>query len=1437
MRRLWTLVFAVIAATGSAAAEETGGAELSLQEQGDVVAVRQAPKGPYVPQGGKGLVALTTDAAALSGEGVPLISPQVEVVGRNGTGSDGAISVAVTTELDPIEDGSNQVFTVVVANVGGAARNGVSLSIVVPQLVDYSQSETVPPWNSCSSGFSTCGPANVMTWSLGSLAAGEARTIHLNGDVFNATDGDLMTLDASVTYTGDSGPVQASRTVVIREVAPGLVMSLTADRDPAAPGEQVIYRIGYGNRFNSTLTAGSLSVTLPADTSFVSATEGGSEAGGAVTWSLGFVQAGESGFRDLVVELDNGLSPGALLLAEGEFSATSTTETARTDELLVVAASAPPIALSVTTAVDPVEDGSNHVFTVVVANSSNATRNSVALEVVVPQFVDYTQSETVPSWTTCSSGFSTCGPTAVMTWTLGTLAAGEARTIHLNGDVFNSTDASLMSLLARVTYDGASTPVEAWRTVVIREVAPGLVMSLTADRDPATSGEQVTYRIGYGNRFNSTLTAGSLAVTLPVGTSFVSASEGGTESNGAVSWALGFVEAGESGFRDLVVELDDDLSSGELLLAEAVFGATSLDEEARADELVVVTGNAPPIVLSVTSTVDPVEDGSNHIFTVVVSNEGSSVESNLLLEVVVPQLVDYALTETVPTRDSCSSGFSTCGPTAVMAWALGSLAPGEARTIHLNGDVFNSNDASLMSLLARVTYDGASTPVEAWRTVVVREVAPGLVVSLTADRDPAAPGEQVTYRIGYGNRFNSTLTAGDLSVTLPAGTSFVSATDGGKRAGRVVSWPLGFVEAGESGFRDLVVKLGGGLSPGELLFAEGVFSASSLDEKARTDELVVVAKKAPPITLKVTATDDPVEDGSNHIFTVVVANEGASVRNDVLLEVVVPQLVDYTVAETVPTRDACSSGFSTCGPTSVMTWTLDSLTPGQTRTIHLNGDVFNSFDASLMSLLARVSYDGAASPVEAWRTVVVREVAPGLVASLTADHDPVLPLERVEYRLGFGNRFNTALTGAGLSVVLPDGMTFVSGTDGAVFADGVVRWSLGTLAAGESGFRDLVVETALGLPKGTALWLEAKFGADSTKATARATELIIVQEDLPPIALAITAAPDPVQDSTNLNFAVVVSNLSSKTQNSVALDVVVPQRIDYTQAETVPPWGACSSGFSTCGPTSVMTWTLGNFAPGESRTIQLSGSVFNSFDATLITLLARVTYEGALSLVEASRSVEVRENAPSLVVAMAANRSLAAPGNRVKYRVDYGNRSSSTLNGGFLSVMLPPGLAFVAAKNGGRLAGDEVLWSLGTLNAGANGFREFTARVSAGLVGGTVLPTKATFGARSTASRARADEVVVVQLATKQASCVSTGTIIAVGFADDSTATEHTIRMRRNALDNHHFFATTKDDEAAVKAARALRTSAEVRLVGTAAACPKTGTARDLGALQSLTLQ
>jgi len=96
----------------------------------------------------------------------------------------------------------------------------------------------------------------------------------------------------------------------------------------------------------------------------------------------------------------------------------------------------------------------------------------------------------------------------------------------------------------------------------------GLHVTASALPAQARAGGTVSYTLTFGNP-GSTAVAANLSFPLPVGTTFVSASNGGTSSAGTVTWSLGTVAAGTAGRRTVVVQVATTAVAGSQLAADA----------------------------------------------------------------------------------------------------------------------------------------------------------------------------------------------------------------------------------------------------------------------------------------------------------------------------------------------------------------------------------------------------------------------------------------------------------------------------------------------------------------------------------------------------------------------------------------------------------------------------------------------------------------------------------------------------------------------------------------------------------------------------------------------------------------------------------------------------------------------------------------------------
>src|SRR5438093_329382 len=115
------------------------------------------------------------------------------------------------------------------------------------------------------------------------------------------------------TYSIDSNetsPVSGASVSTATLAGPTLSASMTDAPDPVAAGGNLTYTIAYTNSGATGATGVVITDTVPANTTFVSATAGGTLASGVVTWSPGNLAAGASGSVQMVVRVASPLANG-----------------------------------------------------------------------------------------------------------------------------------------------------------------------------------------------------------------------------------------------------------------------------------------------------------------------------------------------------------------------------------------------------------------------------------------------------------------------------------------------------------------------------------------------------------------------------------------------------------------------------------------------------------------------------------------------------------------------------------------------------------------------------------------------------------------------------------------------------------------------------------------------------------------------------------------------------------------------------------------------------------------------------------------------------------------------------------------------------------------------------------------------------------------------
>src|SRR5206468_6381836 len=166
--------------------------------------------------------------------------------------------------------------------------------------------------------------------------------------------------------------------------------------------------------------------------------------------------------------------------------------------------------------------------------------------------------------------------------------------------------------------------------------APLLSISKTDAPDPVNAGSNITYTLSYSNTGNANASGVVITDTIPVNTTFVSATGGGTLAAGVVTWNIGALSAGSSSSVQLVVQATSPLASG-TVIANATYGIDSNETAPVAGAAITTTVSSVPVLsISKIDAPDPENAGSNITYTLSYSNTGNANASGVVITDTIP---------------------------------------------------------------------------------------------------------------------------------------------------------------------------------------------------------------------------------------------------------------------------------------------------------------------------------------------------------------------------------------------------------------------------------------------------------------------------------------------------------------------------------------------------------------------------------------------------------------------------------------------------------------------------------------------------------------------------------------------------------------------------------------------------------------------------------
>lgn len=1180
--------FSYVATTGG-----TLGAAASAPAAGDAGSISWGFTPPVsVPAGSSRTLVFSAQAAGVAGtftnvataatSAGALTTPPTQVdVGAP------RLTIAKAASAGSVSPGDEVTYTITYGNDSAVSVTGAQIVDALPLGLSFVSASNGGVYNSAT---------RTITWPAGDLAAGEgpfAVSFVVSVDSPYPAAAAIPLLNTAEITSDQSAPSSAGASIFVDAPRPALRIQKDADLTHAAAGGNVVFTLNYANTGNAAATGVTIVDPIPAGFAVQAIGNGGVAAGGNVTWTIGTVAAGATGSVSVTMR------PGSPYTAANPATNTATISAAN------AAAASDSFRLGVTlgacsantsysfrsqTAAVGVA-GTQSIATVATPTATSATTVSRTGVTNIPLELArfYLDPASAGGRITGSSAVNlyvnkTGSPQGVFTAALSVYDPASGTTTPV-GSASNSVGGNVSNSLLAITIPAPASPVAVpagsrllWvitgaSSNTNNTVDLGLLFDATGSPSGAAicvdpiipvvnkqvnalsvqPGGSLAYTIKYANPSAVALSGVQLVDTLPAGVSFVSATGGGTHSNGVVTWNLGALAAGASGSLTLNVAVDAPLAAGIFSLVNGVTLKSA--QSADVSDSAASTVARPNVIVAKAADRTLLIPGDTVTYTLTALNAGAATATSVTLSDTLPATAYFSYVA----GSARLNGAATTPPEPVAGDTLtlnvGSLAPGASATVTFQMRVAAGGAPAGVTAIpnSAAVSDGQTGGSRASDPVTVSiSTNPNLkVLKSAAPAGPVQPGDTIVYTLSVGNAGSSAAADVRLQDPIPANTTYVA---GSLRDGAATRTD----EAGDDA------------AAYDPAANHVVFDLGSIPAGATRTLQFTVRVDRPLAAASTTILNTATASASNTAPKQAAATTGATAAPQLSLVKSGPSRLPYPLT-TLAAPATAATTVDVANPTLIGVNDVVRIGAANARVTAVDG--------------GQLTLD---TPVTA------------------ATGAQVLPT--YEYVLAYANNGGADATNVQVADPLPAGLGFVDADNGGAFAGGTVTWSLGTVAAGQSGeLRLRVAPTAAGSYANAATISSNEGGpAGSNTVATGVGALLVAKTSSTPI---LVNTPTGVQ----ADYTIIVSNQRAVAATGVRVTDLLPAGFTYA--------GPAAFGGNAVRTSAVDPAVGDEQASWGVWSIPAGGTLAISFAAAVAPEVGPATYQNEVAVSSADTPV------------------------------------------------------------------------------------------------------------------------------------------------------------------------------------------------------------------------